>query len=406
MKHKVRTAFTVTTAILAMLCLTASPSVKAQSTNPVQSVLVINIHGPNYDADGYHVFLTVSNAGASATFVNLNANGTVASLLQTNQYQQIWVFDLSEVTDAYPADWQAIADWYLQHSNLPIICDARMLSSFWSGRWVDQGQRLAENYYVNLAKGGGGLMLGTDHDAYSPGINTINALIGLNPFSGFFNGFTIPADAASPLMNSPNDLTAGLYDDSTTGLVPYGLQPNGRMLYPAAWHGGNQFTPGISTTLRSTNEFRVEILSPTNGSQFAQGVAVVLNATQTNGVSPVQYSWQSDRDGALGAGSSLVASNLSAGSHIISVVGVDNDNRLDVASVSITVASLTINIDHAVEIWWPSVAGQLYHVQWASQLAPTNWSDLGSPVPGNGTTNSVFDSTRHSEKRFYRVILP
>jgi hypothetical protein len=66
---------------------------------------------------------------------------------------------------------------------------------------------------------------------------------------------------------------------------------------------------------------------------------------------------------------------------------------------------LEINIDHAVEVWWRSVAGQLYQVQSASHLAPAQWSDLGSPVLGNGTTNSIFDSTRHSAKRLYRVIL-
>jgi hypothetical protein len=197
-----------------------------------------------------------------------------------------------------------------------------------------------------------------------------------------------------------------LFDDSSTGQVPYGLQPNGRVLYPIAWHGGDQFTPGISTTLRSTNEFRVEILSPRSGSQFTQGAAVTLTATQTDGLPPVQYNWQSDRDGALGSGSSLVASNLSAGAHIITLVGVDSTNRVDVTSVSINVVGLTINIAPAVEIWWPSVAGQLYQVQWASELAPTVWSDLGPPVEGNGTTNSVFDTTRHSEKRFYRVVLP
>ncbi|MGB8169466.1 MAG: hypothetical protein WCF18_18345 [Chthoniobacteraceae bacterium] len=406
MKAKIRTTFTVTTAILAMLCLLASPSIKAQGTNPAQSVLVINVHGPNYDEDGYNVFQTVSNAGANATYVNLDVNGKVASLLQTNQYAQVWVFDLSHLTDDYPADWQAIANWYQQHSSLPIICDARILSSFWNGRWVDQGQQLAENYYVNLAMAGGGLMLGTDHDAYQPGINTINALIGLTPFSGFFALATIPVDATNPLMNSPNDLTAGLADDSTPGQVPYGLQPNGRVLYPIAWQGGNEFTPGISTTLRSISQFRVGIPSPANGSQFAQGAAVTLTATHTNGLTPVQYNWKSDRDGALGAGSSLVTSNLSAGAHIITVVGVDNNNQVDVASVTVNVVALTINIAHAVEIWWPSVTGRLYQVQWASELAPAVWSDFGPPVLGNGTTNSVFDSTRQTEKRFYRIILP
>lgn len=392
--------------LLALLCVAWAPCLRAQSINPVQPVLVINVHGQSYDDDGHNVFLAVSNSGAQATFVNLDANGKAADLLRSSQFDQVWVFDLSDWEDDYPADWQAIADWYQQHATLPIICDARIISSFWFGRWLDEGQRLAENYYVNMAQAGGGLMLGTDHDVYHAGINSINALIGLSPFSGFFSASTIPVDAASPLMTSPNDLTAGLFDDSTTGQVPFGLQHNGRVLYPIAWHGGSQFTPGISTTIRSTNEFSIAILSPTDGAQFAQGAAVTLSASQTNGLPPVKFNWQSTRDGALGAGSSLVVSNLSVGTHILTVVGVDSNNQLAVASVSVKVGGLTINIAHAVEIWWPSALGQLYQVQWASEFAPTIWQDFGPPVPGNGTTNSVFDTTRHAEKRFYQVVVP
>ena len=55
----------------------------------------------------------------------------------------------------------------------------------------------------------GGLMLGTDHNAYQSGINTINTLIGLEPFCCNFNLAMIPVDTEHPLMNTPNDMGRG-----------------------------------------------------------------------------------------------------------------------------------------------------------------------------------------------------
>jgi hypothetical protein len=60
-------------------------------------------------------------------------------------------------------------------------------------------------------------------------------------------------------------------------------------------------------------------------------------------------------------------------------------------------------IHNAVEIYWTAETNKQYVVQWTSDLN-TNWQTFGPVVFGNGNTNSAFDSTRFSEKRFYRVI--
>lgn len=57
----------------------------------------------------------------------------------------------------------------------------------------------------------------------------------------------------------------------------------------------------------------------------------------------------------------------------------------------------------AVEIGWSSSLGTNYQVQWCTNLLMNNWYNLGEPIPGNGTTNFLFDSTRTNERRFYRV---
>lgn len=59
----------------------------------------------------------------------------------------------------------------------------------------------------------------------------------------------------------------------------------------------------------------------------------------------------------------------------------------------------------AVEIGWPTLSNQLYQVQWAAELDTNRWFNLGSPIRGDGATNSLFDSTRGGAKKFYRVLL-
>lgn len=65
--------------------------------------------------------------------------------------------------------------------------------------------------------------------------------------------------------------------------------------------------------------------------------------------------------------------------------------------------STTAMIATATEIGWTSIPGKTYQVQWTLDVDSANWVDLGTPVLGTGGTNSVFDSTRGVNKRFYRV---
>jgi hypothetical protein len=64
----------------------------------------------------------------------------------------------------------------------------------------------------------------------------------------------------------------------------------------------------------------------------------------------------------------------------------------------------TAQIGRAVEIKWQSLENQWYQVQYASVLDTNNWFNLGSPVVGTGTNNSVFDPVSESA-RYYRIQL-
>ncbi len=68
-------------------------------------------------------------------------------------------------------------------------------------------------------------------------------------------------------------------------------------------------------------------------------------------------------------------------------------------------SSIELSISPAVEIGWRSVSNKLYQLEWTDQLTgSTNaWRTLGEPVSGNGGTNYVFDTTRVSQRRFYRA---
>ncbi|MHB9035901.1 MAG: fibronectin type III domain-containing protein [Armatimonadota bacterium] len=303
----------------------------------VDRVLVVNVNG-GYDADGQKIHTTLQNAGVLSTFVHLSSQGQVATLLAQNTYEQIWVFDLSTAADAYTADWQAIADWFDADSSRAVICDGRMISSYWYGRYASEGQKLSENYYTNLKSNGGGLVLGTDHVPYQSGINTLNQLIGLSPFHGEITRTDpIPVDTTSPLMTIPNDMGAQLFNNSTPGITPYGLQPNGRILYTLAWHSGDHDTPGISSTIEGTVGYHIHIASPANGAAFAQGQTITFAVGQSGGEAPFAYEWRSTIGGTIGTGDTLDVSTLSPGQHTIVVRGTDLMSRVDEDSINITV---------------------------------------------------------------------
>jgi len=64
----------------------------------------------------------------------------------------------------------------------------------------------------------------------------------------------------------------------------------------------------------------------------------------------------------------------------------------------------TNSIYLAVEVGWKSELNRLYQVEWRTNVDLGSWSNLDRWVLGNGTTNYIFDSTRGTEKQFYRVL--
>ncbi len=59
----------------------------------------------------------------------------------------------------------------------------------------------------------------------------------------------------------------------------------------------------------------------------------------------------------------------------------------------------------AIEIGWKSVSGTNYQIQATTNLASNDWQNIGAPITGNGTTNTVIFSTRDAGAEYFRVIL-
>jgi hypothetical protein len=65
---------------------------------------------------------------------------------------------------------------------------------------------------------------------------------------------------------------------------------------------------------------------------------------------------------------------------------------------------LTIEVSE-VRLCWNSVTNGTYQLQYRSEFTTNLWTNLGTSMSGNGTTNCMTDTVLGRERRFYRVLL-
>ena len=84
----------------------------------------------------------------------------------------------------------------------------------------------------------------------------------------------------------------------------------------------------------------VTIIAPANGSSFAEGTSITFSGSATDPqdgtLSGNSLSWRSSLDGQIGTGTSFSRSDLSTGSHTVTLTGTDSDGLSDSETVSIT----------------------------------------------------------------------
>ena len=256
------------------------------TTTSAATILFGRVGSSSYVTDGAQLVGFLTAAGHTVDYVDLSA--TVVS--DFSSYSQVWVYDLVVGADNganQVANYMNIANWYNGLTDRNLITDGRIISS--APTWTSAGGFAPEdawiqNYAAQLELNGGGLVLGTDHDVFQDGINTINSLIGINPFSGFFGNFPTSqaqVDDLSPLYVAIGPCVAApalpcINDNSTTGFVPTGVQPNGQFLTPVAYHGTTSTAFGnaaVSTTFGSQT-FPTPIPEPASLLLLGSGLAV------------------------------------------------------------------------------------------------------------------------------------
>jgi hypothetical protein len=214
------------------------------------SILFGRVSSGAYVADGQDIVNYLLADGNTVDYVDLNT----MVISDFSAYSQVWIYDLvvgPNQSSNQLANYTNIANWYNNDAAQNLITDGRIISS--SERWTNRGNGLGtggepewiQNYATQLDSSGGGLVLGTDHNVYQGGINSINSLIGINDFTGYYYSSPLEAfvDPLSPLFTpeleecSTNTDLNCINDNSSTGFVPTGLQPNGQYLTPVAYHG-------------------------------------------------------------------------------------------------------------------------------------------------------------------------
>ena len=225
---------------------------------------VSNNYAPYHD-DGDEIAGYVSSlSGYNVTIRDLNT----AVYNDYGSFDQIWVYDLYQGLDnnaSQVANYQNIGSWYngLGATQQNLILDGRIISSATGLPWHAEPEWI-QNYALELMDNGrtGGLFLGTDHSVYQSGINQINAEINISPFTGTLAPTYSVVDTNSPLYTvagtfaCPGDASKRcIWDNSSPGFAPAGLQANGQTLTPVAYHGtvSDAFdNASVSSTLGSS----------------------------------------------------------------------------------------------------------------------------------------------------------
>lgn len=134
----------------------------------------------------------------------------------------------------------------------------------------------------------------------------------------------------------------------------------------------------VSVNMAGNQSPTVTITSPAAGQTVFQGTAVTLAATASDpedgALTGAALAWNSSRDGALGTGSPLTTSTLTAGAHVLMVVATDSGGNTGSATVSLTVLPMNA-------------------APTASITAPTSGTTVqaGAPVSLEGTASDPED---------------
>jgi len=231
-----------------------------------QNVLLVTYYNTDAMYVGDIIKDKLSSAGATVTHIATPGfdDNAVEQALATGDYGQLWLFEYDKGGGTWDSDLKAIAKFHQQlraDGRLNVIVDGRINGDIYRDR--DILTKTVENYYENLKRRRGGIVYATDdHDYHSGMFNDLMDVIGYGKASGLHaKGTPIEYDSNSEIFSTPF-VVDRLFNDTTTGTVPTGPQPNGDVLHTVAWHVLDSNEPAVSTTITGPVECSAEFTGP------------------------------------------------------------------------------------------------------------------------------------------------
>jgi hypothetical protein len=107
-------------------------------------------------------------------------------------------------------------------------------------------------------------------------------------------------------------------------------------------------TNAASITIKAQNHLPVPVIvTPTGGSVFDEGHAILFQGTATDqedgSLTGTYLSWSSNLDGVFGTGTTLSAATLNSGTHTITLTATDKDGSSASTSISLTITPMALS---------------------------------------------------------------
>jgi probable HAF family extracellular repeat protein len=145
---------------------------------------------------------------------------------------------------------------------------------------------------------------------------------------------------------------------------------------------------------------------------ISDGGEIVGFSSDTNGVNPRATLFRrgappTDLNTLIEAGSGWLLTYARGINSSGRIVGMGLTNGISKAFLLTPYPALSIRLLEAeVELCWNSQTNRPYQLQYRSDLTTNVWSNLGTPIQGNGATNCVYDPMLPGQaQKFFRICL-
>jgi hypothetical protein len=89
----------------------------------------------------------------------------------------------------------------------------------------------------------------------------------------------------------------------------------------------------------------------------------------------------------------------------LNIVAGFNDFAIDnISMTTILTMQASIIVSNQLALSWPAARGQLYQLQYTTDLSQAQWANLGTPIMATNTVLSRTNAIGPDKQRFYRVL--